>query len=72
VGILVFLIVFLIISSALRNAPQLDKQAVAQAAKVCPPHKWEYKNVEGVERLKCGICSMLPGEATYQPRGLGK
>lgn len=69
--IIVFLVIFLIISTALRkDAP--TKADLAKALKACPPHNWQYHDVDGVTRLKCDTCKMLPGEETYQPRGLGK
>ena len=68
--ILLILIFVLIVGDAIMailTAKRKPKNKV-EAVNACPPHKWEYKDVEGVQRLKCGLCNMLPGESTYSPR----
>lgn len=37
--------------------------------KFCPPHPWAYHSINGVEKIWCPRCRMVPGETTYTPRG---
>lgn len=57
------------VRAGLDAAPASKTEEVIKVERRCPPHPWKYANVNGVERLKCSACNMLPGEDTYQARG---
>lgn len=55
-------------NDSMHNSEDTPLQKVAKSVGKCPPHAWRYTDVNGVSRLKCEVCRMLPGEDTYQPR----
>lgn len=68
-----FAILFLVLVGQANNKAykELMEKDLKNLVKQCPPHNWQYAIVNGVSRLKCATCLVLPGEATYNPRGNG-
>lgn len=63
VGVLAFIIYLRVREGAKKDQLEADDPDAPPPPKECPPHKWTYIKVQGIERLQCSLCKRTPGQA---------